>query len=561
MNDPAETAIRRRHLRAPQGDEESLIEPALNEVPALVARNRRGLGRSDSASIFGSPLADFRSEARVNLAAAARQYTSAYRDVSAPTFSPETNIVLAGHQPELFHPGVWLKNFVLSEIARQPNTLSINLTVDNDTAGSASIRIPAGSRENPHYEEVPIDEPGENIPFEERRIVSAQAVRDFAVRLRQKFDPSQWFKTGHSPALLVDQLWKYLELPKNGDTPFPLGETLARARHRLEQDFGLSTLELPLSHVVCTFEFRSFALHLFLNLPRLREVYNRSLDEYREVNKIRSYSHPVPALEAGADWFEAPFWIWTAENPRRQRLFVHQQHAANGEVTLKISNGNQQEWKLSGRESDFSLVEQWEALESRGVKIRPRALITTMYARLILRDLFIHGIGGAKYDELTDVIIRRFFHIEPPAYLTVTGTVRLPIDRPPVTADDLRREKRLLRDTEYRPEAFLGELAEPLRPEFAAASKQRDELLESRQFDFRRVPKETHHQLDTLRSDLANMLSGVRQSHAEKLAQTQQQLTHKKILGSREFSFVLFPADELPETLAKMATGPLSPKR
>ena len=70
------------------------------------------------------------------------------------------------------------------------------------------------------------------------------------------------------------------------------------------------------------------------------------------------------------------------------------------------------------------------ALEARGIEIRPRALITTMYARLFLSDLFIHGIGGAKYDELTDAIIRRFFGIEPPAYMTVTGTVRLPIPRP-----------------------------------------------------------------------------------------------------------------------------------
>ncbi|WP_425618727.1 hypothetical protein NA78x_002439 [Anatilimnocola sp. NA78] len=443
----------------------------------------------------------------------------------------------------------------MSNIGQFSKSVTINLVVDNDTAGSASIRIPAGSRDNPHFEEVPIDEPAENIPFEERRIVSAQAVRDFAVRLRQKFDPSQWFQTGHSPALLVDQLWKYVELPKDGAAPFPLGETLARARHRLEHDCGLNTLELPLSHVARSFEFRMFSLHLLQNLAKLRAVYNRSLDEYRAVNKIRSHSHPVPALEAGADWIEAPFWIWTTENPRRQRLFVHQQRSANGEVTLKLSNGNQQEWELRGKDSDSSLVEQWDALEARGIKIRPRALITTMYSRLVLSDLFIHGIGGAKYDELTDAIIRRFFHIDPPEFLTVTGTVRLPIERPSFTANDVQHERRLLRDTDYRPEAFLGEVAEPLRPTLTAAAKQREALLDSRHFEFRRVPKETYHQLDDLRRQMSNLLVGVRQSHADKLTAIQQQLQHKKILGSREFSFVLYPADELPAKLAQMAKG------
>ena len=59
-----------------------------------------------------------------------------------------------------------------------------------------------------------------------------------------------------------------------------------------------------------------------------------------------------------------------------------------------------------------------------------RGPMTTMYLRFYLSDLFIHGIGGAKYDELTDEIIRRFFGIEPPRYLTATATIRLPIDRP-----------------------------------------------------------------------------------------------------------------------------------
>ena len=42
-----------------------------------------------------------------------------------------------------------------------------------------------------------------------------------------------------------------------------------------------------------------------------------------------------------------------------------------------------------------------ECLRESGVKIRPRAILTTLYSRLFLSDLFIHGIGGAKYDAWT----------------------------------------------------------------------------------------------------------------------------------------------------------------
>ena len=44
-----------------------------------------------------------------------------------------------------------------------------------------------------------------------------------------------------------------------------------------------------------------------------------------------------------------------------------------------------------------------------GIRLRTRALTTTMFARFLLGDLFVHGIGGAKYDELGDEIARGFF--------------------------------------------------------------------------------------------------------------------------------------------------------
>ena len=123
--------------------------------------------------------------------------------------------------------------------------------------------------------------------------------------------------------------------------------------------------------------------------------------------------------------------------------------------------------------SPDTAVEQLAAAEARGIKLRPRALITTMYARLVLSDLFIHGIGGAKYDELTDLIIRRFFGIEPPAYITATATFRLPIERPQVSLEDVRDSAQRIREARYRPEAFLRDplvTAEPAIADTAGCS-------------------------------------------------------------------------------------------
>ena len=43
----------------------------------------------------------------------------AYRQVNLPSLDPQGLIFLAGHQPELFHPGVWFKNFALGALARR----------------------------------------------------------------------------------------------------------------------------------------------------------------------------------------------------------------------------------------------------------------------------------------------------------------------------------------------------------------------------------------------------------------------------------------------------------
>src|SRR5205085_227153 len=84
--------------------------------------------------------------------------------------------------------------------------------------------------------------------------------------------------------------------------------------------------------------------------------------------------------------------------------------------------------------------------------IRPRALTLTLYSRLFLCDFFIHGLGGAKYDVITDGLIRRFFGVEPPAYACVTATLRLGLDAPRVNAADRQRAVRQMRDAKYNPQ-------------------------------------------------------------------------------------------------------------
>ena len=49
-----------------------------------------------------------------------------------------------------------------------------------------------------------------------------------------------------------------------------------------------------------------------------------------------------------------------------------------------------------------------------------------MFVRLLIADQFVHGIGGARYDQVADQIMSKHFGIEPPAFSVTTATLYFP---------------------------------------------------------------------------------------------------------------------------------------
>ena len=212
------------------------------------------------------------------------------------------------------------------------------------------------------------------------------------------------------------------------------------------------TLEVPQSWVCAGEAFQWFAAHLLARLPQFRAVYNAALREYRRLHRVRSLSHPAPDLAEDGRWIEAPLWVWTADDPRRRRLFAR---AAGGEIVLSDRGLWQVRLPLNAEGDAGRAVERLVELQRGDVRIRPRALMTTLWARLALGDLFIHGIGGAKYDRVTDLLIERFFGFSAPGFMVVSATLHLPIERPPVTAADVCTIQHELREMTYHPERYL----------------------------------------------------------------------------------------------------------
>jgi hypothetical protein len=450
------SVIDRRRLQAPRTHGAILAEPPLAETGRLLADNRKRFQQS-GRNILGRSWVDIRRQARQEALAAAKDYLIQSGE-PVPAFNAD-NLFLAGHQPDLFHPGVWIKNFALNGLAKAHGATPLNLIVDSDAAKSLTMNVPTllsgtgkrpGEPINPDHIKmvaIPIDRWTRELPYEELRVadeVTFVSVGDTAAALLHIWG----FES------ILKPFWR--ELVDQGERTDKMGERLAAARRTFERKWDCHNLELPVSRVCQTQSFAWFACHVLANLPEFHKVYNASIRDYRRRYGLHSKSHPVPELEAENGWLEAPFWAWRADQPRRRPLFAR---LGEGGIELRLDNEllPALPLELNAIARGPQAVNAWQELEPQGVKVRSRALMTTLFARLFLGELFIHGIGGGKYDELTDAIIRDFYQMEPPEFLVLTGTLLLPLPALSARRPDCRRWARELRDLRWNPERHLGE--------------------------------------------------------------------------------------------------------
>ena len=524
-------------LRAPKRDGQTLDLPEKEEVAALL-RDNLALHQSPNSTPSKFPLRDLQARARAEAVELAVSWSNRYlpveAHVDAKTIDASAPIVFGGHQPTLFHPGVWYKNFRLHQIAQASGATAINMVVDNDLSGAASIKFPQTSKARASIGLVAYDAPGPAVPFEMQQIADRKVFESFGKQSANSIAPLV-----SDP--IVKHLWpevikaeKMLAQSNHAASP---GHAIAAGRHMLEHARGLRTLEVPISLLAGSSSFAEFSGYLIQHLTKFSDAYNQSIIRYRARHGIRSSAHPVPELgrseESGQQWLEAPFWIWTDQSPLRKPMFVRQigneLEISNSDVTLaKISLPAWSDW----------LVEQNQQIRStgKGIFVRPRALITTMFARLLASDLFVHGIGGAKYDQLTDQIIVDFFGVDPPRFVTATGSWCLPTGFPEVYPADITTRKEALRKMRFHPETFVS-----------AADDNTTRLIESKHSAItgqpEQSPLERHRAIESANLELQGMLETERTAIANEIDSLSEKVRDSQILNSREFSFALHPVD------------------
>jgi hypothetical protein len=515
--------------RAPSESGQKLAVPPWDEMSDLLAANLQWRAHAD-LELSGRSLTEVAATARRELIARARRYVASYASdfTGAAKELPEP-LILTGHQPGFEHPGVWLKNFAAHELAEAHGGAAVHLVVDADVCRTSAIFVPAGGVDAPRLEPVAFDESTAPTPWEERAVLDGETWRSFPERVRAAAGPL-------APTPMLEQWWP--TVMARGAASGRLGAGLAQARHLTEIAWGRRNLELPQSELCQTWAFRWFVVHLLNDLPRFAAAYNDSLAAYRRERHLRNHAHPVPDLAADGPWLETPMWLWKADDPQRRPVFARR----HGEKLL-VSDRHGFERALpagvsGGLDDAVGELTRWEA---DGFKLRSRALITTMFSRLVLADLFIHGIGGAKYDEATDAICQRFFGLTPPAFATVSGTLHLPIDHPPGDADAVRRLQGRLRELEFHPERFLNNDPHASGGFSGVAAVIADKSAWIAEAKTPANAAERHGAIAAANRALQPLVAAARQRTELELASQTRRAQANRILDSREFAFCLYP--------------------
>ncbi|MGH2373649.1 MAG: hypothetical protein ACRDIC_09280 [bacterium] len=417
-------------LDIPSTSPAAVSTPPFAVWPQLARANRAALD-AVTVEIAGIRLGDLRRNARDEILPMAAAYTRAL-GCSVPAFGSDV-VYVTGHQPILVHAGIWIKYLAMARLV-PPEGVGLNGIVDSDATDEIDADVPRADGRLARAR-VTLTHPGQEVPAELLPSPTAEEWRAFAAAI------DGHLSTIAEPAAVEGWHRAQMHLPPPAGARLPGAVTAWRRALEGPRPY----LDIPVSSLARSRSFRRFASAILQDPHRFASVHNACLAAYREHYGVRTPAQPFPDLDVERDRVEAPFW-YVGEG-RRWPLYVDTRTG-----------------RLVARDRDVGpLPSDPDDPAFAAVPLRPRALTMTAFARLAVADLFIHGIGGGRYDRATDTIVREFFGIAPPAYAVATATLFLPFRDSAPPAHERYRLQRTLLDLQHNPDRFLSADSGPHR--------------------------------------------------------------------------------------------------
>jgi hypothetical protein len=404
QTDPPEYA----DWKAPAQDGAVVVWPDAGRLLPDVDRNRAALAGCD-VTLQGISIARLRQLSRELL--------------DHPAGRP---LIATGHQTELYHPGVWVKEAVVDAIARRCGGIAYHFAVDTDQPKHLSIKWPGDIRPATDDPAVATAEWSGRLAGPSPAYLEQLQSAVNTAAAGWPFEPA----TGPFFEAMKSENPGRCEYPGPGVRPgvgpgvvgvAGLSETITAAESALDRSLGLDIRSVMVSPLLVTTPYLIFVHHLLARADRFAADYNAALADYRRGAGIKSDTRPMPDLTLEPGRIEVPFWFDHLATGTRSRASV----AKTGD-RWELQSGADRFWfdPEAGGHAAADSLRSW--LDSRRLRLSPRALTLTMYLRLLVVDQFVHGIGGGRYDQVTDRLIRTFFGINPPRFAVATATLFFP---------------------------------------------------------------------------------------------------------------------------------------
>src|SRR3989339_1478321 len=572
-------AMKNISYEIPKNNREVFLEPAIEYIPELALENRRKIS-GYKFEINGVPFQVLRDKTRMEKLRKAVYYTngikslirkdpsgqcrygrnSMHKDTSLQaaqdklcinelTSDYETikniPIIQTGHEPILYHPGIWIKNHLVQYLVNKLSGIGVNMIVDNDACNMGFMYVPILSEKSASVGKVALVRNKDHVAYEE--IV----FDDFGIILQLKEEVINLL----SKNIFREDIKTTIEYMQDmfGQFINRIGEyyqqgcsdmvgLLTAARRSLEEDFGIENLEVPVSWMCDTDGFYHFLLHILYESERFAKIYNEILAEYRGIHKIRSKANPLPDLKIMGNLIEIPFWVWKAGGQRAKCYRVNE-----GE-DIKITDGADILVILKKNEGAMENLSRLKVLMETGIKIRPRAITMTMFSRMFFSDVFIHGMGGAKYDTITDEIIKEFFGIDPPGFVTISATLYLPLDAYDSDERELYDIQRSIDDMSYNPERYAPQKTRN-EPEFMNQVKEKQRLLKIMGVSNADVKRRYFRRIKELNKLMLSQIHTELQKKQREINTIRDKLAYNEVVRFREYPICLYPTKMLKDYL------------
>ncbi|HEX8521063.1 MAG TPA: hypothetical protein VF669_02320 [Tepidisphaeraceae bacterium] len=386
--------------KAPGEDSEFLIWPEPQDLIDQTRQNHQHLSQNETL-VGGLPLRELRTRQRQWLG-----------------HTDEQPLIASGHQTELYHAGVWVKDVLAEAVAGKIDGAAYHFAVDTDQPKHLQLKwmtVEGSAADAPHeVQAFPVTDDPELSTASWAALLNAPTpahvatVSEALEKSRFTFQP-----------LLADFLLSMRRLAIEAPD---LANALTNATHELNWSMGMRHHALLCSPMFSSEPYLAFVHHILSRCLSFAAHYNDALGEYRVEQKIKNASRPMPDLHVTPTSIEVPFWLDDLTDGRRERAQVWR----DGERLYFVAPGGEELPLRADAEGWDAAKQLGDFLKRNRLRLSPRALTLTLFLRLLVVDNFIHGIGGGRYDQVTDRLIRSHFGIKPPKFAVTTATLYFP---------------------------------------------------------------------------------------------------------------------------------------